>query len=83
MFEAYIVYLDEANVLGVAAEALPAAHQPVLPDQSMRVRTDPAAKANKYISTLTKTTPQNTCAILHNNMNTDKFIIPLAVPLGK
>jgi len=34
--------LDEANVLGVAAEALPAAHQPVLPDQSMRVRTDPA-----------------------------------------
>nr|ACR35062.1 unknown [Zea mays]ACR36981.1 unknown [Zea mays] len=34
--------LDEANVLGIAAEALPAAHQPVLPDQSMRVRTDTA-----------------------------------------
>ena len=34
--------LDEANVLGVAAEALPAAHQPILPDQSMRVGTDPA-----------------------------------------
>jgi hypothetical protein len=38
------VYLDEANVLGVAAEALPAAHQPILPDETMRVRTDPAAK---------------------------------------
>jgi hypothetical protein len=38
------VYLDKANVLGVAAEALPAAHQPILPDETMRVRTDPAAK---------------------------------------
>jgi hypothetical protein len=38
------VYLDESNVLGVAAEALPAAHQPILPDQSMRVATHPAAK---------------------------------------
>jgi hypothetical protein len=37
------VYLDEANVLGVAAEALPAAHEAVLPDQSMGVRTDTAA----------------------------------------
>jgi hypothetical protein len=37
-------YLDEANVLGIAAEALPAAHEPILPDQSMRVGTDPAAK---------------------------------------
>ena len=37
-------YLDEANVLGVAAEALPAAHEPILPDQSMGVSTDPAAK---------------------------------------
>jgi hypothetical protein len=36
------VYLDEANVLGVAAEALPAAHQPVLPDQAMRVAADTA-----------------------------------------
>jgi len=42
-----LAYLDEANVLGVAAEALPAAHQPVLPDQSMRVGADPAAKAIK------------------------------------
>jgi hypothetical protein len=38
------VYLDEANVLGVAAEALPAAHEAILPDQTMRVATDPAAK---------------------------------------
>jgi hypothetical protein len=42
------VYLDEANVLGVAAEALPAAHQPILPDQSMRVTTHPAAKMNRF-----------------------------------
>jgi len=34
--------LDEANVLGVAAEALPAAHEPILPDQPMGVSTDPA-----------------------------------------
>jgi hypothetical protein len=40
--------LDEADVLGVAAEALPAAHEPILPDQSMGVRTHPAAK-HKYI----------------------------------
>jgi hypothetical protein len=38
------VHLDETNVLGVAAEALPAAHEPVLPDQTVRVRADPAAK---------------------------------------
>ena len=37
------IYLDEANVLGVAAEALPAAHQPVLADQAMRVAADTAA----------------------------------------
>jgi hypothetical protein len=40
------LYLDEADVLGVAAEALPAAHEPVLPDQSMRVATDPADRNN-------------------------------------
>lgn len=34
--------LDEANILGVAAEALPAAHQPVLADQAMRVAADTA-----------------------------------------
>jgi hypothetical protein len=38
-------YLDEADFLGVAAEALPAAHQPVLPDQAMRVAADTAASA--------------------------------------
>jgi len=37
-----LAVLDEANVLGVAAEALPAAHEPILPDQSMGVSTDPA-----------------------------------------
>jgi len=37
-------YLDESDVLGVAAEALPAAHEPILPDQPMGVSTDPAAK---------------------------------------
>ena len=37
-----LTVLDEANVLGVAAETLPAAHQPILPDQSMGVSTDPA-----------------------------------------
>jgi hypothetical protein len=47
-FEGYRAYLDEANVLGVAAEALPAAHQPVLPNQTVRVGTDPAAKATKF-----------------------------------
>jgi len=49
------VYLDEANVLGVAAEALPAAHQPILPDQSMRVSADPAANTNKFRSAKSKT----------------------------
>ena len=38
------VYLDEPNILGVAAEALPAAHEPILPDQTMGVATDPAVE---------------------------------------
>jgi len=38
------VYLDEANLLGIAAEALPAAHKSVLPDQSMWVSTHTAAR---------------------------------------
>mgnify|MGYP006913719574 CR=1 FL=1 len=42
--EGFGAYLDEADVLGVAAEALPAAHEPILPDQPMGVSTDPAAK---------------------------------------
>ena len=37
-----LAVLDEADVLGVAAEALSAAHEPVLPDQSMRVPAHPA-----------------------------------------
>ena len=52
-------YLDEPNVLGVAAETLPAAHQPILPDQSMGVPTDPATKNNKLgVSTITR---KHTC----------------------
>ena len=38
----FLTVLDEADVLGVAAEALPAAHQPVLADQAMRVAADTA-----------------------------------------
>lgn len=34
--------LDESNFFGVAAEALPAAHEPILSDQPMRVSTNPA-----------------------------------------
>lgn len=33
--------LDEANFLGVAAEALPAAHEPILSDQPMWVSANP------------------------------------------
>jgi hypothetical protein len=40
--------LDEADVLGVAAEALAAAHQPVLPDKTMRVRADATAVDKRY-----------------------------------
>ena len=31
------IYLDEANLLGVAAEALPAAHKPILADDGVGV----------------------------------------------
>lgn len=41
------VYLDEANFLSVAAEALPTAHQSILPDQTMRVSAYPAADKTK------------------------------------
>ena len=37
-------YLDESNLLGVAAEALPAAHEPVLTDQAMGIAADTAVK---------------------------------------
>jgi len=37
-------YLNEANFLGIAAEALPAAHEPILADQAMRVTTHATAK---------------------------------------
>jgi len=51
-----LTVLDEANVLGVAAEALPAAHQPVLPDQAMRVAADTAATTK--IQTTTRHKPR-------------------------
>ena len=34
--------LDKTDFLGIAAEALPAAHQTIFPDQPMRVSADPA-----------------------------------------
>lgn len=39
------VHLNEANFLGIAAEALSAAHQPVLSDDSMRVPTHTTVKS--------------------------------------
>lgn len=37
-------HLDESDFLGVAAETLPAAHEPILPNQTMRVSTDSAVR---------------------------------------
>lgn len=50
--EAFGAYLDEADVLGVAAEALPAAHEAVLPDQAVGVGAHTAAitQTNNAIS---------------------------------
>lgn len=42
-------YLNEANFLGVATEALSAAHKPVLPDYTMGVATDTAITSNDQI----------------------------------
>lgn len=41
------IYLNEANFLGVASEALTATHEAVLPDQSMGVTTHTAGKQGK------------------------------------
>lgn len=35
-------YLNKTNLLGVAAEALPTAHESILPDQPMRIAADSA-----------------------------------------
>lgn len=32
-----MIYLNKTNFLGIAAEALSATHEPILPDQPMRV----------------------------------------------
>ena len=40
-------YLDEPNVLGVSAEALPAAVDAVLPDHAVAVATHTAAGTHK------------------------------------
>lgn len=45
-------YLNEANFLGVAAEALSAAHQTVLSDQPMGVPTDTAVKKNEKLNSM-------------------------------
>lgn len=39
-----LIYLDEANFFGITTEALPAAHQAILADQSMGVSADSAGK---------------------------------------
>jgi len=43
-------YLDESNFLGVATEALPAAHQTILPDDRMRVSANPAVQIDNFRS---------------------------------
>ena len=43
-------YLDEADVLGVFPEALPADIEAVLPDQTPLVAADSAAETNKTVS---------------------------------
>ena len=40
----YYGYLDKTDFLGIAMEALPAAHQSILPDQPMRVTTNSATQ---------------------------------------
>jgi len=47
--EDFGAYLDEADVLGVAAEALPAAHEPVLPDEAVGVGAHTAAITHRGI----------------------------------
>ncbi|KAL2552892.1 Ubiquitin-like domain-containing protein [Forsythia ovata] len=44
MVSRYQLILDEANLLGIAAEALCATHQSVLPNQPMRISTHTAVK---------------------------------------
>ena len=70
--------LDEANFLGVAAEALSAAHKPILPDQSMWVTTHTAAKQwNTH--THTHTHKKRTINKDHNKGNIN-LLINLTLP---
>jgi hypothetical protein len=48
LLDRFNTYLDEADVLGVAAEALPAAHEPVLPDQAVGVGAHAAATTKPH-----------------------------------
>ena len=54
------VYLNEANFLSVATEALPAAHKAILPYQSMRVPTHTTARREQETTiTIGKACQQN------------------------
>ena len=45
----HLAVLDKTNFLGIAAEALPAAHQTIFPDQPMRVSADPASARSRAV----------------------------------
>lgn len=44
-----LAVLDETNFLGVAPEALPATHEAILPDQPVRIPTDPASTRSRAV----------------------------------
>ena len=45
----HLTVLNEADLLGVAAETLPAAHEAVLPDQTMRVSTHATGAGSRAV----------------------------------
>jgi len=62
------VYLNEANFLGIAMEALPAAHKAILPDQSMRIAAHTAASYTQNYITISKTLQNlKTMKLQYNN----------------
>jgi len=42
--------LNKADFFGIAAEALPAAHKPILPDQPMRIAANTAANYKNVLN---------------------------------